>query len=945
MSDKNNYAYHNIFDQFDCSEHGLEKNEAEFRLKKYGPNQIQVNKKKSIILSFLEEFTDPMMLLLLGATAFAYFSGDKTDTIIIFAVLILNSSISFIQKFKAEKAVEALKKMVSPHARVLRNRQQILIPTKEIVPGDIIILNEGDTIPADAIIIQSNELECAEAILSGESTPVRKTAFNTHEKGNISSIENFIFTGTTVSRGNAKAIVVKTGMDTEFGKIANLTQETHKDPTPLEKEIHKLGILAAQITVVIIAIIFIFELLIHQRGIVDNILFATSIAVAAVPEGLPAVITIALAMGVQRLSKEKAIIRQLSSVETLGATTVICTDKTGTLTKNEMVVTEAIVDDFYVKFDGIGYQPHGKYTIMTPKGDNFEITDNTFDREFIHRNPHITGPLNWMSLCAALCNNSSLNNDNGNYKILGDPTEGGLLSMAYKINASTPIDINGNWQEIHELPFDSTRKMMSKIYLDNSTGKHYIFSKGAPENIIAACDQRIHQGKLNILTKGIKTDLMSINDSFNDKALRTIGCAYREISTHELATINQQTDFLSKVDLAEKKLIFIGIAGLFDPPRNEVKEAVKLTRIAGIRSYIITGDNGFTTAAIAKAIDLISDKKTNLIINGHELDALSDNDLKEKFSNHNLDIIFARSKPEHKLRLVSILKDMGEIVAVTGDGVNDAPALKRADIGVAMGITGSDVSKEAANMVLMDDSFNTIVTAIKEGRVIFANLKKFIFYIFSSNIGEVFAIFFGLISGLEAPLTAILILTINFATDLFPALALGVEPAEKNIMQQPPRSAKEKLMTTKFLKRILITGSIIGLLVLIIYVAKLFLGGWTYGQPIPDLLYQQASSLAFIAMVLFQVTNSFNAKTENNSIINKNIINNHKLIWANISSLLIAILIVELPWLQKFFRTTSLSIIDWVLVLAGCGVITIALEIMKSKSRKHSHHTPHHKHA
>jgi magnesium-transporting ATPase (P-type) len=394
----------------------------------------------------------------------------------------------------------------------------------------------------------------------------------------------------------------------------------------------------------------------------------------------------------------------------------------------------------------------------------------------------------------------------------------------------------------------------------------------------------------------------------------------------------------SKVNAIEKKLTFIGIAGLSDPPRPEIKEAVHLTQVAGIRSYIITGDNGFTTAAIAKQVGLINDKKPYEIINGNDLENISDQELKSKFSNHNLDIIFARSKPEHKLRLVSLLKEINEVVAVTGDGVNDAPALKRADIGVAMGITGSDVSKEAANMVLMDDSFSTIVTAIEEGRVIFANLKKFIFYIFSSNIGEVFTIFLALIIGLEAPLSAILILTINFATDLFPALALGVEPAEKNIMKLPPRQADQKLMTTKFLHRILFTGCVIGLLVLLLYISRLILGGWTYGQAIDKNLYLQASSLAFIAMVMFQVTNSFNAKTENDSIFKANFFNNPKLIWANLSSVIIAVIIVELPFLQTFFRTSSLSLIDWGLILAGCILITIILELEKYQNRRKNVH-------
>lgn len=934
MQEKTKYNFQNIFETFDSSETGLETSEAEYRIKKYGLNKLEVSKKRPLILSFLDEYRDPMMLLLLFATVIAFISGDTTDAVIIFVVVLLNGVISFIQKYKAEKAVEALKKMVSPQARVFRNRKQLHINTEDIVPGDVLILNEGDIIPADAIVFTANELQTSEAVLTGESFPVSKTPFDTNEKGNTTTQENIIFTGTTIARGNGHALVIKTGMETEFGKIANLTHETEKDETPLEKEIHKIGIFAAQISLIIIAFIFVFELVVHQRSIVDNILFAASIAVAAVPEGLPAVITIALALGVQRLSKKNAIIRQLSSVETLGATTVICTDKTGTLTKNEMTVTEALVDDFYIHFDGIGYVPKGNFKIFTNKEDEVEMNKSELTNEFSRKNNTVSNALKWFGLCAELCNNSSLVEKNQKYSMLGDPTEGGLLTMSQKLSSENSEATKSQLEEVMELPFDSERKMMSKIFVDKKSGKYFIFCKGAPENIIGICDQRLHSGRMAILTKDIKTNLLAENEKFNAAALRTIGMAYKEISGHEMEEIIHLETFEEKQKKVEKKLVFIGIAGLLDPPREEIKEAVKLTKIAGIKSYIVTGDHGFTTAAIAKQVGLISDDNHYEIFTGDDIDQMTDDDIREKFENKELDIIFSRTRPEHKLRIVSILKDMEEIVAVTGDGVNDAPALKRADIGVAMGITGSDVSKEAANMVLMDDSYSTIVTAIEEGRVIFSNLKKFIFYIFSSNIGELFIIFVSLIIGLESPLTAILILTINFATDLFPALALGIEPPEEHIMEKPPRKAQDKLMNRHFRRRIIITGILIGILMLGGYVFKLFYSGWTYGTPIPEQLMMQASSLTFIIMVLLQVTNSFNAKTEKESIFKVNIFNNPKLIWANLSSVLIAIAVVEIPFMQQFFGTGSLQILDWIVVLISCVLITLILEIIKFIERR-----------
>ncbi len=934
MKEQHHYAYQNIFETFDSSEHGLDSNEADFRQKKYGPNQLTEKKKKLLILRFLEEYKDPMTLLLLCATVVAFFSGDNTDAILILIVLILNGAISFIQKYRAEKAIEALKKMVSPQARVFRNRQQILINTSEIVPGDVIIVNEGDSVPADAIVFASNELQCSEAVLTGESFPVTKTPFDTVEKGNLTTVENIIFTGTTIVRGNGKALVIKTGMETEFGKIANLTQETEKDETPLEKEIHKIGIFAAQTTLIIISLIFIFELLVHQRSILDNIVFATSIAVAAVPEGLPAVITIALALGVQRLSRKKAVIRQLSSVETLGATTVICTDKTGTLTKNEMTVTEALIDDFYLTFQGTGYAPSGKFTVFTSKEEKLELDHSKLTPEFTRQHLTLTSSLKWFSLCAELCNNSDLVFKNNTYTIIGDPTEGGLLAMAKKLSSNLDSELKENLELLMELPFDSERKMMTKIFLDKKHNKYFSFTKGAPEQIIQASDQRMHGGRMAILTKSIKEELLQTNDKLSDEALRTIGLAYKEISPYEINDIITQKSFEEKQHLVERKLTFLGLAGLSDPPREEVKEAVEMTKIAGIKSYIITGDNGFTTAAIAKKIGMISEKQHYEIITGEQLDKLSDQELKEKFKNKSLNIVFSRTRPEHKLRLVSLLKENGEVVAVTGDGVNDAPALKRADIGVAMGITGSDVSKQASNMVLMDDSFGTIVTAINEGRVIYANLKKFIYYIFSSNIGEVFTIFFSLIIGLAAPISAILILTVNLVTDLLPALALGVEPAEKDIMKQPPRNPHDKIMNRSFIKRILITGSLIGTIILALYAYRLFLGGWTYGSPVPDQLLEEAYSVTFIAMVTLQVTNSFNAKTKNTSIFRINPFNNWKLIWANLSSVLIAVAIIEIPFLQTIFHTRSLSLNEWLLILAGCAALTVITEIIKLFSRK-----------
>ncbi|MGL5830546.1 MAG: cation-translocating P-type ATPase [Candidatus Altimarinota bacterium] len=946
-SNSKNYQFHDIFETFESSEKGLDLNEVTFRQKKYGPNKLEVHKKKPLFIQIAEEFKDIMVIILILAATFALLTHEVTDAIIIYIVVLINGMIGFIQKNKAEKAIEALQKMVSPMARVLRNQHQLNIPTEEVVPGDILILNEGDSISADAILFEGNELQTSEAVLTGESTPVSKLVFSAYEKGAVTQEANLLFTGTSVTHGNGKALVIKTGKETEFGKIASLTQQTKKDLSPLEKEIKQIGLFTAKVTLGITSIILISQLIFSKNSLVETILFAVSIAVAAVPEGLPATITIALALGVQRLAKKNAIMRQLSSVETLGSTTVICSDKTGTLTKNEMTVKVAYLDDLYLSFEGAGYQPLGKISIVNKKSEQFDYDSTHSQLENLHRyiqaDPNSGHALEMASLVSIFCNNSELVNQSDQLKLLGDPTEGALLTMAEKIGFSR-VELSQNFQKVLEIPFDSNRKLMTQIIQNLQNGKYYVLVKGAPEKILELCDQRMSRGKASILTKSIRSELIDLNEELASQAYRTIGLAFKEMTAKQIQEVLNLANHQDKIDKLENKLVLIGLTGIIDPPRPEVKAAVQLTHQAGIRTYILTGDHGLTASAIAKQLGLVSDKKPFEVITGEQLLALNDDELKEKLGNKNLDIIFARINPFDKLRIVSALKDLGEVVAVTGDGVNDAPALKRADIGVAMGITGTDVTKEAANMVLADDSFSSIVSAIKEGRTIYENLKKFIFYIFSSNIGEVFTIFISIIIGLPAPLTAALILTINLATDLFPALALGVEKSENTIMDEAPRDPKSKIMSAPFIKRFVLIGCSIGVIMVGLYAYKLFSSGWMYGQPIGEELFRQASSITFAAMVLIQITNAFNAKSSTKSIIHSKILDNPRLLWALLSSLLIGLAVVELPFLQTYFETASLSMFDWVLVTIASLLIIVVEEIRKFVVRikaKSSHHSKH----
>ena len=910
------YEYIEAFERLESSEIGLSEKEVEYRQLKYGLNLLVNKTKKSLFRRILEEFKDLMVIILIIAATIALFANEIADSVIIYIVVLINGLIGFGQKYKAEKAIEALQKMVSPQARVIRHGKQELIDTQGIVPGDILVLSEGDNISADGIIFEYSEFATQEAALTGESTPVSKFNFDTNPNSeNILEKSNAVFMGTAVAHGNAKVIVTKTGMQTEFGKIATLTQETKKDLSPLEKEIKSIGIFSAKVTMLFTILLILVTFFIHKKSLIDTIIFATSVAVAAVPEGLPATITIALALGVQRLSKQKAIVKQLSSVETLGATTVICSDKTGTLTKNEMTVTNVFIDGYFIEMEGVGYAPIGKIKIFEKEK---EIQLNSF----------LSKGLELSNLVAILCSNTEISEKDNQYKVLGDPTEGALITMAQKFGANIE-NINEEYTKIHELPFDSDRKRMSIIVQSNKTGKVFILTKGGAENIIKICDQRIHRAKANILTKDSKEELFIISEQFAANALRTLAFAYKEIDSKTIEKIfkNETLDF-KQLDL-EKNLTFICITGMIDPPRPEVKDAVKLTKQAGIKTYVLTGDHGLTAKAICKQLRLITDDEKNIVITGDELNKLADFELKDILKNKELGITFARISPEHKLRIVSALKENGEVVAVTGDGVNDAPALKRADIGIAMGIAGTDVSKEAANMVLSDDSYSTIVNAIKEGRNIYENLRKFIFYIFSSNIGEVLTIFLAIISGIPMPFTAGLILCVNLVTDLFPALALSTEPADLNIMNQPPRNPNTKIMNKAFIFRLFYIGIFIAITVIGIYITDLMQSGWTYGKTPDDYIYSHITTLAFGSIVFMQLINTLNAKSETESIFKMNLLGNKKLIWAILSSGIICLGIIYIPIFNNFLNTNPLTIFEVIeLILSGL-IILFVEEIRK----------------
>lgn len=948
------YQLSPFFTHYQAAPSGLTNEEAESRLKKYGRNQLQAKKKTPYIVQFFEEFKDLMVIILVFATIFAFWSGEIVDAIIILFIVFLNATIGFIQKFKAEKAIEALKKMIKPYARVLRNGIQTRIAAEELAPGDIIVLEEGDTIAADAVLFEANELETQEAILTGESTPVEKNPFGAAENISFTAktpTENSVFMGTMCVHGTGTAVVANTGMNTEIGRIALLTTETKKDKSPLEKELQNIGFFVGKITLAITALLFAIGFLIQKREVVSTLLFATSVAVAAVPEGLPTTITIALAVGAQRLAKNKAIIKQLSAVETLGATTVICTDKTGTLTRNEMTVKEIYFDRFHAIIKGVGYKPQGIVEIKKgeqhianigksdEENDNFtqESTENSLAKlKESHSTIHHT--LELLLLTAGLCNKANIEEENGQWKAIGDPTESALITMVEKCGFNL-VDLKYRFEKIHEFPFDSTRKLMTVLMKEKSTQRIFVLSKGAPGNILKTCRHVILNNNNILIDKSATEDFLRKNEEMASNALRCLAFAYKELSQHESKKIlsdseQKQTKF--KKEDFETDMIFLGITGMLDPPRPEVKEAIELTHRAGIKIYMITGDHGLTAEAIAKQIGLLNSKTKYRIVSGDELEKTGNVELKNLLGNKELEIIFARISPQHKLRIVSALKELGEVVAVTGDGVNDAPALKRADIGVAMGISGTDVSKEASNMILSDDSFGTIVTAIKEGRTIYENLKKFIFYIFSSNISELFIIFSAILLNLPAPLTAVLILIINLTTDILPALALGIEPTEAGIMNKKPRNVHQKILNKHFIQRIMFIGISSGVIMTMVYLWQLNSFGFSFGQPqsLDADNHIKAISITFAFLTMLQMANTLNARSERLSIFKIQFFSNTKLLWAILSSILITVVIIEIPFLQKYFHTTSLTILEWFFVSIMSFLIIGVEEIRKLLAKR-----------
>ena len=862
-------------------EKGLSEKQVEERRKKFGTNTLEITKKQSLLILFVKQFQDFMVLILLAATLIAGMLGEYIDALAIMVIVLLNGFIGFFQEQKAEKSLEKLKELSAPKIRVLRDGDWKAIPSEEAVVGDVVRIKTGDRVPADIRIIKANDLETEESTLTGESLPVEKTSQVIYQDNvAMQDQHNIGFKGTLVTKGSGTGIIIQTGMNTALGQIASLMDKTEKVITPLELKLMELGKILIYVVFLLTALTVGIGVY-HGQPLYDMFLAGVSLAVAVIPEGLPAIVTVALSLGVQRMIKRKAIVRQLSAVETLGCASVICSDKTGTITENQMTVKEIYLNDQHIYVSGEGY---------TTTGDFF-VNDKKVDRNYPN--------LEQMMLYGLLCNEAALLVKKGRYIVDGDPTDGALLVAARKLELTHLI--KDQFKVIKQFPFDSTRKRMT-VVVEDENKRRFVISKGAPERIVPRCSHRVNlNGRTRLTdTKEIERQM----DEMAEKALRIIAISVKSISRDDPLE-------LSKL---EKDLTFIGLYGLKDPPRKEVKDAIDQCKRAGIKTVMITGDHKKTAAAIAREIGL--QEEGELTLEGHELNNMDTDSLAniiEKVT------VFARVTPEHKLKIVQAFQKRGHIVAMTGDGVNDAPAIKASNIGVSMGISGTDVTKEASSLILMDDNFTTIKEAIREGRNIYENIRKFIRYLLASNVGEIFVMMVAMLLAMPLPLVPVQILWVNLVTDGLPAMALGLDPPEKNVMEQKPRNPREGVFARGLGTKIITRGIMIGLVSLIAFMV-------IYDNQAENLTH--ARTVAFTTLVLAQLIHVFDCRSEN-GIFGRNPFNNIYLIGAVISSLFMLLIVLYVEALQPIFYTMALGLQDWLLIIALSAIPTVIFGFSK----------------
>lgn len=869
---------------------GLSNKEAAERLGIYGKNELEEQAKKSFVSKLIAQFADFLIVILLIAAGVSAFVGEREDALVILAIVIINAILGIYQEGKAEKSVEALQKLSAPNAKVMREGSLLTLPAAEIVPGDIVVLEAGDIVPADIRLLESSNMKVEEASLTGESVPVEKDA-KAQIVGSvgIGDRHNMAFSSTIVTYGRGRGIVVGTGHETEIGNIATKIQTYDDEETPLQIKLNQLGKVLGTLTIIICIAVFVLGFL-QGRQVLKMLLTSISLAVAAIPEGLPAIVTIVLAIGMNRMADKNAIVKKLLAVETLGATSVICSDKTGTLTQNEMTVVKAFVDDKVLDVEGGGYDPFGDV-----KFENKKININSL--------PNLR---NLVSI-GCLANDAQLINSSGSYKIIGDPTEGSIITFAGKLGQSAE-QLNMVYPRIHELPFDSSRKMMTTFHSNYINGKVVSFTKGAPDIVISKCSKIALNGKTLEFTKDLKNSVLAVNTKFARSALRVLSMAYKVWND-----VPEHPEF----DTVESDMIFVGLVGMIDPARPEVKESIKLCKQAGIETVMITGDYKETAYAIARDLGMVEHESQAIM--GEELDKYSDEQLREVVKKTK---VYARVSPEHKVKIVTALKENGQITSMTGDGVNDALALKKADIGVAMGITGTDVAKNTAEVILTDDNFATIVNAVKEGRIIFSNIKKFVFFLLSCNIGEILLVFVSILIGWEVPLVPIQLLWLNLVTDSFPAMALGVENAEPGIMNQPPRDTKEAILDKSMMGGIIFQAVAIALASLLSYFWAARMYGVGRGLT-------HVRTVVFTTLITAELLRAFSSRSQTYTLFKIGFFSNIRMIQAVFVSFALTVLVIYVPMLNEIFDVMPLTMHDWEIVLTFSFIPMLVGELYK----------------
>lgn len=867
-----------IYQELETDEHGLQQSAAAQRLEQYGPNALNQQKTTSLLQKFIAQFKDFMIIVLLVAALIAAFTGEAVDAVIILLVVVLNAIFGVFQESKAEEAINALKEMSAPDATVLRDGQLQTVKSDALVPGDIVSLEAGDIVPADLRLIESASLKVEESALTGESVPVEKQAEMVADgELPIGDRLNMAYMNSNVTYGRATGIVVATGMQTEVGRIAGMIEAADETTTPLQANLTQLGKSLTILILVIAAVVFGIGMLRGQESLINMLLTAISLAVAAIPEGLPAIVTITLALGTQRMAKRHALVRKLPAVETLGSTDIIASDKTGTLTQNKMTVEKLVLNQELV---------------------DARTTELPLDSH--------------LAQVMILSNDTKIMSDG----LAGDPTETALIQ--YNLDQNYPVDqLLEQRPRVNEVPFDSERKLMSTVH-PLEDGRFLVAVKGAPDELLKRVTQVETNGEVEPLTKSSRDQILSVNHELATQALRVLAFAYK-IVTSVPATVNSDT--------LENDLIFAGMVGMIDPERPEVEQAVAEAKSAGIRPLMITGDHRDTAEAIAVRLGIIDEGEDDAVITGAELDAMSDDEFGKKVGDYS---VYARVAPEHKVRIVNAWQKRGKVVAMTGDGVNDAPALKAADIGIGMGITGTEVSKGASDMVLADDNFATIVVAVEEGRKVFANIQKAIQYLLSANLGEVLTLFVMTMLGWQI-LAPVHILWINLVTDTLPAIALGVEPTEKNIMQHKPRGRNSNFFSGGVFSSIIYQGLLEGGITLFVYWMAL-----TYPvHASASLAHADALTMAFATLGLIQLFHAFNSKSIHESLFTVGLFRNKFFNWAVLIAFVMLAITIVFPGLNGLFHVTHLDAYQWGIVAAAALSMVIIVEIVKFFQRRH----------